>query len=79
LVEAIHATRNPTWLIGGAQIYAEGMQYAEGIDLTVVPDCVEHPEATRFPDIDLTRFVKDRVSHNDEDPRLACLFYRQCL
>ena len=39
----------PIWLIGGAGIYEEGMNFAQEIHLTLVPDVVSGSGAVRFP------------------------------
>ena len=37
------------WLIGGASIYKEGMNYANEIHLTITPDYIEGNQLTYFP------------------------------
>lgn len=37
------------WIIGGAQVYADGMAHAQVIDLTMIPFRIEDPNAVRFP------------------------------
>ncbi len=37
------------WLIGGANIYQDGMNYADEIVLTVTPDYVESADCVKFP------------------------------
>lgn len=37
------------WLIGGANIYQEGMQYVEEIVLTITPDHIDNDNSIRFP------------------------------
>lgn len=44
------------WLIGGASIYREGMQYAEEIWLTLTPDIIEGDGLVYFPWIDPSVF-----------------------
>ncbi len=39
------------WLIGGASIYAEGMNYANEIHLTRIPEWIDPEGATIFPPI----------------------------
>ncbi len=39
------------WIIGGGQIYQQAMPILNLLDITFVPDQVDHPSAVRFPDI----------------------------
>src|SRR5262249_61624633 len=52
LPSALAASDGPLWFIGGARIYEEAMAYADLLDVTLVPDHIDHPEAVRFPPID---------------------------
>jgi dihydrofolate reductase len=48
-----------TYLIGGASIYEEGMEYAEEIDLTIVPEVIDasqYKEVAKFPWINPTKW-----------------------
>lgn len=59
LHEAIHKAydfNNDIWLIGGASIYKEGMNYAQEIYLTVTPDIIEGDNLIIFPEINLNIF-----------------------
>ena len=71
LREAIAACTGEVWLIGGARIYREGMEVADLIDLTHVPDHVDHPDAVRFPPIDPERFVAGPREPHPDDPELT--------
>ena len=44
------------WLIGGSDIYQNGMEYADEIILTVTPDIISADEVTRFPWINPTKY-----------------------
>ena len=59
LQEAIDLSTDTVWLIGGASIYHEGMQYCHGIYLTIVPDmvCTAQPGTVMFPWINPLVFV----------------------
>lgn len=64
LAEAVATTQGQTvWYIGGKGIYAEALNFAAAIDLTIVPETVERTgEIVEFPWIDPTVFsVKDIV------------------
>ncbi len=52
LTEALDAAQGPVWFIGGAGIYREALDYADFIDMTLVPDHVADPQAVRFPPLD---------------------------
>lgn len=45
------------WLIGGASIYEEGMEFADQIVLTLTPDIIKADNAIKFPWINPSRFV----------------------
>ena len=45
-------TKWDTWIIGGGQIYREGLRWATLLDITYVPDIVRSKAAIRFPSID---------------------------
>ncbi len=59
LKAALDSSEGPVWLIGGYSIYQEGLQYADFIDLTHVPDSVEAPseQMVYFPEFDQSIFV----------------------
>lgn len=40
------------WVIGGAQIYRIAMQHLNLLDITYVPDVIDHDNAVTFPIID---------------------------
>ena len=68
-IEAALATcaDQPVWFIGGARIYEEGMRHCDLLDITYVPDHVEHPDAVRFPAIDPAIWqAGPLVPHEDE-------------
>jgi dihydrofolate reductase len=66
------------WLIGGARIYAEGMKYADVIDVTYVPDHVTAPGAVHAPPIDLAAFeAGPLLPHEDEPGLMRRLFTRK--
>lgn len=49
-----------TWLIGGASIYEEGMEFADQILLTLTPDTIKgdaNSNVVRFPWINPNKFV----------------------
>lgn len=65
------------WFIGGARIFQEAMAHCDLIDLTHVPDVIEHAAAVYFPEIDPTQWRPgERIAHED-DPRLKRQVYRR--
>ena len=41
-----------TWVIGGGQIYQAAFHWLTLLDVTYVPETIDHPDAVRFPAID---------------------------
>lgn len=78
LATALGASRGAVWFIGGARVYREAMEHADRIDVTYVPDHVDHPEAVRFPRIDEAIFAPEpRVPHEDAPGLERQLFIRR--
>ena len=67
----------PVWLIGGARIYAEGLDAVDLIDLTYVPDHVDRPDAVRFPPIDEQIWEPGPLLPHEEEPALTRREYRR--
>jgi dihydrofolate reductase len=64
---ALATTTGDVWFIGGARIYEEAMKHADVLDVTYVPDRIDHPEAVKFPEIDASTWtVGPRIAHEDE-------------
>ncbi|GJL81439.1 MAG: dihydrofolate reductase [marine bacterium B5-7] len=68
--DALRAAGEPAWVIGGAQIYALAMPYLDVIDMTIVPDRIDAPNAVRFPAIDEKEWRIVESLRNTEDPRI---------
>ena len=77
LEEALAEVDGEAWLIGGRAIYEAGMDVADVIDLTLVPDAVDAVDAVRFPPIDEARFEPGPVEPLPEDPRLGHQIWRR--
>ena len=45
-----------TWIIGGGQIYTAAMPRLTLLDITYVPDQINHESVIRFPEIDWTQW-----------------------
>lgn len=68
------------WFIGGARIFAEAMEYADQIDLTLVPDTIPTTGSTLFPVIDDAVWSgEDAVVHPDDDRLRLQVFRRRML
>ncbi|MGF1510028.1 MAG: dihydrofolate reductase [Myxococcota bacterium] len=61
MMSALEAAENDVWFIGGRRIYEEAMRYADIIDITWVPDVIDHPNPVRFPEIDESVFEPGEV------------------
>ncbi len=65
-----------TWVIGGGQIYQASMQWLNLLDVTFVPEKINHPEAVRFPVIDPKAWIESESSASD-NTRLKNVLYRR--
>jgi dihydrofolate reductase len=66
------------WFAGGARIYEAGMDYAEEIHLTTVPDVIDRDDAVRFPFINPRKFeVKSWVQLTPGDDTLRLYVYKK--
>lgn len=63
------------WFLGGARIYAEAMKHADVIDVTYVPDHVDHPEAVRFPPIPEADWEAGPLLPHEDEPGLTRRVY----
>ncbi len=77
LPEALTRVEGTGWFIGGRAIYEEAMAFADGIDLTLVPDRVEGPGRVFFPPIDPKVFEAGPVVPFPDDPNLSHQVYRR--
>jgi dihydrofolate reductase len=76
LHEAVdRAGSSDTWFIGGARIFAEGMSYADLIDVTYVPDHVGAEGAVYAPPIDETAFEPGPLLPHEDEPGLTRRMY----
>lgn len=62
---------NEIWIVGGAGIYAEGMTLADVIDVTYVPEHVDHPDAVKFPAIDDATWIAGPMLPHEDEPELT--------
>lgn len=70
--------REDIWLIGGASIYEEGMNYADKILLTVTPDVETRTPAIKFPWINPLKFQISNIQ-SLPDSKLQIITYEKCL
>jgi dihydrofolate reductase len=70
------AGESDVWFVGGARIYEDGMQHADVIDVTYVPDHVDAPGAVYAPKIDW-RFIAGPIVPHEDDPALKRRVYKR--
>ncbi len=76
LEQAIRSAQHDNiWFIGGAELYREAIDYCDSIDVTHVPDTIDHKNSIRFPAIDWTHWCAQPKLQNDEDQRLYHQLY----
>lgn len=63
------------WLIGGATIYEEGMQYADEIHLTLVPETITASNAVKFPWISPQQFAVRELRPLEDNSKLMFAVY----
>lgn len=66
-----------TWIVGGERIYEAGMEFADEIHLTIVPNWIDATygqESARFPWINPLEFLTQQASLlNSEKPELKAM------
>lgn len=75
LREAVASSEGAVWLIGGAAIYREGLEIADFIDMTFVPDRIEAPGAVHFPEIDEHIWQRGALEPVEGEPALQHAVY----
>lgn len=63
------------WFIGGAQIYEEGMSYADKIYLTITPDVIEGDNLVKYPWINALRFEVHKIYDLENNSPLKIIEY----
>lgn len=63
------------WLIGGGQIYAQGLSHCNHLDITRVPDVIDPDKAILFPEINSAHWKAGSTQVLAEDPRLQTQTY----
>jgi len=77
-IEAALATcSGDVWFIGGARIFEEAMSHADVIDLALVPDTIDAPDAVKFPEINGSIWEAGPREPDPEEPRLERCIYRR--
>lgn len=74
---ALAAAQGPVWFIGGAGIYREALDFADFIDMTLVPDRVTDPQAVRFPVLDERVWEAGPERPHEDDARLRRRVWRR--
>lgn len=71
-VESAATTHDNVWLIGGSSIYNDGMQYADEIFLTLIPEVVSGDGLILFPWINPAKFeVKEYLPLEGSELKVA--------
>lgn len=75
--QAIDLAEGAVWLIGGASIYAEGMKYADSIDVTWVPNVIDAaaPNPTYMPLVDEAVFAPGPLTAHPDSEYLTLQTY----
>jgi len=63
------------WIIGGASVYEQGMQYADIIKLTITPDMETRTPAVKFPWINPMMFDCTGIQKFENDSKLLLATY----
>ena len=70
--EALENIDGEIWFIGGGGIYKEALEYADRIDMTLVPDLVtEKDECVYFPDVPKENWEEILSEKNQYNPKLV--------
>lgn len=77
---------NDCWIIGGENVYSEGMSYAQEIHLTIVPDVIKpntNDDIAKFPWINPQKYSLAELSPLVKDPNfnrglMYALYKRIC-
>lgn len=80
LSEAITASEDDCWIIGGSALYQEGMLYADSIHLTLSPDIIDtkNNKVNYFPWINPNYFYQGFYKTMETDHRLhECVYFRR--
>lgn len=66
------------WFIGGSRIYADAMAHCNVIDVTHVPDVIDHPDAVRFPEIPADEWSEvEHVTHEYNEALRRTVYHRR--
>jgi dihydrofolate reductase len=74
---ALAACSGDVWVIGGARVFEEALGICDEVDLTHVPDTVDHPDAVRFPPIDPDAFEPGPRTPHPYNPALEVQILRR--
>ena len=71
-----NCTDTDTWVIGGGQVYSAAMGRITLLDVTYVPDQVDHESAIRFPEIDWTQWSEASRETIDGTELVNIIYHR---
>tara|TARA_B100001750_G_scaffold60690_1_gene48151 strand:- start:5241 stop:5708 length:468 start_codon:yes stop_codon:yes gene_type:complete len=68
--KALAKSEGDVWFIGGAGIYEEALEYADKIDMTLVPDLVDEDGCVYFPKIPEDEWEEIMSKENEDNSKL---------
>jgi dihydrofolate reductase len=71
-----HAGEN-VWIIGGSSLYQEGLQYAQEIYLTSIPEIIKGNNLVYFPYVNPDKFSLVETINIEGENKLKCFKYRR--
>lgn len=77
---AIESATGDVWIIGGGIVYTEALKkpgLIDVLDVTYIPVTISHPDAIRFPEIDLDTWEEGPLNIHENEPRLSRRTYRK--
>lgn len=82
LIQALEHTKENEniWIIGGATLYKQGMNVADEIDLTIIPEIIDEKEAVFFPWINPLQFILEAepsITTTQNNKVLTHLLYKR--
>jgi dihydrofolate reductase len=66
-----------TWIIGGGQVYLAALDWTTLLDVTYVPDSIDHPDAVRFPAIDPETWKQSETCELEDSSLLNVIYLRR--
>lgn len=74
-IESLNNSNQDIWLIGGSSIYRSGLEFANEIYLTLIPEKIEGDNLIYFPWINPDKFKSEHYLDLGEDHKLKVIKY----